>query len=227
MELFLQNFFNLDTLREGWPLLADGLAMTAKLVAVIVPLSVVGGLVVAVLQGLGSRWLSALLIVATDLLRAFPPLVLLILVYYGMPFVGLRLGEFAAATLTLVLNGASYYGEIFRAGIEAVPQGQRDAARSTGLGWLATMRFVVLPQAVRSVLPPLTTNTLELVKITSIAAAVSLPELLRAAQLLQGMVYNPTPLIAAALIYFVLLWPVVRLVSRMERQMIASHAARA
>jgi polar amino acid transport system permease protein len=227
MDLFLQNFFNLDTLREGWPLLAEGLAMTAKLVAVTVPLAIAGGLMVAVLQGLGLRWLNLLLIIAVDLLRAFPPLVLLILVYYGMPFLGLRLGEFAAATLTLVLNGAAYYGEIFRAGIEAVPQGQHDAARSTGLSWLQAMRWVVLPQAVRNVLPPLTTNTLELVKITSIAAAVSLPELLRAAQLLQGLVYNPTPLIAAALIYFVLLWPVVRLVSRMERRMIASHAARA
>jgi len=227
MELFLQNFFNLETLREGWPLLAAGLWMTAKLVAVAVPLSIVAGIVVAVLQGLGVRWLNLLIVVYIDLLRAFPPLVLLILVYYGMPFLGLRLGEFAAATLTLVLNGAAFYGEIFRAGIESVPQGQRDAARSTGLGWLQTMRFVVLPQAVRNVLPPLTTNTLELVKITSIAAAVSLPELLRSAQLLQGIVYNPTPLIAAALIYFVLLWPVVRLVSRMERRMIASHAARA
>jgi polar amino acid transport system permease protein len=227
MDLFLQNFFNLDTLREGWPLLASGLWMTAKLVAVVVPLSLAGGLVVASLQGLGLRWLNLLLIVFIDFMRAFPPLVLLILIYYGMPFLGVRLGEFAAATLTLVLNGASYYGEIFRAGIEAVPHGQRDAARSTGLGWLATMRWVVLPQAVRNVLPPLTTNTLELIKITSIAAAVSLPELLRSAQLLQGLVYNPTPLIAAALIYFVLLWPVVRLVSRMERRMIATHAARA
>jgi polar amino acid transport system permease protein len=186
MDLFLQNFFNLDTLREGWPLLAQGLWMTAKLVAVVVPLSVAGGLVVAMLQGLGQRWLNALLIVYIDLLRAFPPLVLLILIYYGMPFLGLRLGEFAAATLTLVLNGASYYGEIFRAGIESVPQGQRDAARSTGLGWLATMRWIVLPQAVRSVLPPLTTNTLELVKITSIAADVAL-ELLRAARCRDGL----------------------------------------
>ena len=226
MEIFLHNFANIETLREGWPILAGGLWMTFKLVLVIVPLSIAGGMVVAMLQGLGSRWLNAILIVYVDLLRAFPPLVLLILVYYGLPFLRLRLGEFQAAVLTLVVNGAAFYGEIFRAGIEAVPLGQRDAARSTGLGWLATMRFVVLPQAVRNVLPPLTANTLELIKITSIAAAVSLPELLRSAQLLQGFVYNPTPLIAAAAIYFVLLWPLVRLVSRMERRMIASHAAR-
>jgi polar amino acid transport system permease protein len=227
MELFLDNFFNLGSLREGWPLLLSGLLMTGKLVALAVPLSLAAGLLVAMLQGLGQRWLNVVLIVYVDAMRAFPPLVLLILVYYGMPFIGIRLSEFAAATLTLVLNGASYYGEIFRAGIESVPHGQRDAARSTGLTWLQTMRWVVLPQAVRNVLPPLTTNTLELITITSIAAAVSLPELLRSAQLLQGLVYNPTPLIAAALIYFVLLWPFVRLVSRMERRMIASHAARA
>jgi polar amino acid transport system permease protein len=227
MDLFLQNFFNIDTLREGWPILAQGLWMTIQLVVVIVPLSILAGLVVAVLQGLNIRALSAALIVYVDLMRAFPPLVLLILLFYGLPFVGVRLTEFPCVALTLVLNGASYYGEIFRAGIESVPNGQRDAARSTGLTWLQTMRHVVVPQAVRNVLPPLTTNTLELIKITSIAAAVSLPELLRAAQLLQGLVYNPTPLIAAAFIYFLLLWPLVRVVSRMERRMIASHAARA
>ena len=226
-DLFLANFANLDSLARIYPLLLQGLRLTAILSLAALPLAMAAGLLIAILYSFHHRLLNAALLIYIDLFRSFPVLVLLILIFYGLPFLGMRLGSFAAAVLALVLNNSGYYGEIFRAGIEAVPQGQRDAARSTGLTWLQAMRWVVLPQAVRNVLPPLTTNTLELVKITSIAAAVSLPELLRAAQLLQGLVYNPTPLIAAALIYFVLLWPVVRLVSRMERRMIASHAARA
>ncbi len=85
------------------------------------------------------------------------------------------------------------------------------------------MAYVVLPQAIKAVVPPLTSNTLELVKLTSIASVVALPELLRTARMAQDLVYNPTPLMAAALIYFVLLWPVVRLISRLDRRSMAMH----
>jgi polar amino acid transport system permease protein len=86
------------------------------------------------------------------------------------------------------------------------------------------MRYVILPQAVRSVLPDLVSNTLEVVKLTSLASVVALPELLRMARLAQGVTFNPTPLILAAGIYFILLWPFVRLLSRMERRMLAPAA---
>ncbi|RMF92455.1 MAG: amino acid ABC transporter permease [Nitrospinota bacterium] len=222
MEIFLQNFFNLETLRQVYPLLLQGLAVSAKLVVASVSLGLSLGLVIAVLYSLHHRWLNLLLIVYVDLLRSFPPLVLLILIYYGLPFLGLRLPEFSAAVLGLTLNSSSYYGEIFRAGLESIPVGQMEAARSTGLTYLQAMRYVILPQAIRNVIPPLTTNTLELIKATAIASAVALPELLRTARIAQGLVYNPTPLVAAALIYLVFLWPLARLVSRLEREMLAS-----
>ena len=85
------------------------------------------------------------------------------------------------------------------------------------------MRWVILPQAIRNVLPDLVGNTVEVVKLTSIASVVALPELLRMARIAQGNMYNPTPLIAAALIYLVILWPVVRILSRMERKMMAGR----
>ena len=221
MQDFLDTFANLDSLIEVWPLLLSGLGITALLCVVTVPLGAALGLAVAVLHNLKRRWLTGALIVYVDLLRSFPPLVLLILIYYGLPFLGLELGDLAAASLALVLNSSAYYGEIFRAGIEAIPKGQREAARSTGLSAMQAMAYVVLPQAIKAVVPPLTSNTLELVKLTSIASVVALPELLRTARMAQDLVYNPTPLMAAALIYFLVLWPVVRLISRLDRRSMA------
>ena len=138
----------------------------------------------------------------------------------GSPFLGVALSPILAVALAFMLNTSSYYGEILRAGIESIPRGQWEAARSTGLSGTQTMRHVVLPQAVRSVLPDLVSNTLEVVKLTSLASVVALPELLRMARVAQGITFNPTPLIMAAAVYFVLLWPFVRLLSRMERRML-------
>lgn len=218
MEAILENFFNVTVFLDSYPLLLRGLWMTLQLVAVVVPMAVLLGLGVATLYAFHVRFVNPLLIVYVDLLRAFPPLVLLILLYFGLPFVGLELASFVAVVVALVLNGSSYYGEIFRAGIESITPGQWEAARSTGLTMAQTLVFVILPQAIRSVIPPLATNTLELIKATSIASVVALPELLRTARIAQGLAYNPTPLMMAAIVYFLLLWPFVRLLSRLERQ---------
>jgi polar amino acid transport system permease protein len=223
MDQLAQNFFNVDVLMKVYPLLLQGLWMTLKLCVVVVPLGVVGGLVVAVAYSLHVRWLNWLLIAYVDFFRSFPPLVLLILVFYGLPFIGVEVTNFVAVLIAFLLNTSSYYGEIFRAGIESVSRGQREAARSTGLNFLQTMAYVVLPQASRNVAPDLTSNTLEVIKFTALASVVALPELLRMARVSQGITYNPTPLIVAALIYLALLWPLVRLLSRMERRMLAKH----
>jgi polar amino acid transport system permease protein len=217
----VQGFFDTAVLIEVWPLLAQGLAMTALLTVAVVPGGVLAGLVIAVLFSFRLRPLNVLLVVYIDFLRSFPPLVLIILIFYALPFVGVRLSEVPAFVLALVLNASSYYGEIFRAGIQSIPKGQFEAARSTGLGPLQTMAYVVLPQAVRNVLPPLVGNTIELVKGTSLASVVAIPELLRNARIGQSLTYSPTPLIACAVIYLALMWPAVRLLSRMERRVLA------
>jgi polar amino acid transport system permease protein len=221
MSDLVATFLNLDVLRQIWPLLLQGLWMTLALAIVVVPLSIALGIVVAVAQDLPSRPLRALLAVYTDVLRAFPPLVLLIFIFYGLPFLGVKLSGFPAAVLALTLNGSSYFSEIFRAGLESIPKGQREAARSTGLSWLQSMSYVVIPQGARNVLPDLVSNTVELVKQTSIASVVALQELLRSAQIAQGLVYNPTPLVAAAAIYLLMFWPFVRIVSRLQRKSVA------
>ncbi|WP_089176995.1 amino acid ABC transporter permease [Bosea sp. AS-1] len=224
MNELVTTFFNLDVLQQVWPLLLQGFWMTLALAAVAVPLSVLTGIAIAMAQDVPSKLLRFLLIAYVDVLRAIPPLVLLIFIFFGLPFLGMKLNEFTAAVLALTLNGSSYFAEIFRAGIESVPKGQREAARSTGLSWFQSMVYVVVPQGTRNVLPDLISNTVELVKQTSIASAVALQELLRSAQLAQGLLYNPTPLIAAAIVYFLMFWPFVRLVSRLQNRTAMSAA---
>lgn len=218
MPSFTETFLNWEILAAVWPLLAQGVEMTLLLAAFSLPLAIGGGLLLAVLHGLDCRPLRAVLVAYIDLMRAIPPLVLLIFIFYGLPFLGLELGPITAATLALTLNGSSYFAEIFRAGLESVPAGLREAARSTGLTWRQMMGAVVIPIGIRNVLPDLVSNTLELFKETSIASAVALQELLRSAQIAQGITYNPTPLVAAAAIYLLALWPFVRLVSHMQKR---------
>lgn len=223
MEALVRSFFNLEILAQAWPILLSGFWMTLLLTIVVVPLGLAGGLGVALASTSRRRALRALTIVYVDFFRAFPPLVLLMFIAYGLPFLDIRLGAFGSVALSFLLNTSSYYGEIFRAGIESVARGQTEAARSTGLSPLQAMTSVVLPQAVRNVVPDLISNTLEVIKLTSIASVVALPELLHAAREAQSLTYNATPIIAAGIIYLVCLWPLVRLLSRFEHRQIALH----
>jgi polar amino acid transport system permease protein len=218
MAEILDTFFNVEILLRVLPFMLEGLGMTLLLCALTVPIGLAGGLAVAWVWSLKKRWVNWLLVVYVDFFRAFPPLVLLIFVYFGLPFVGVDLPPFAAVAIAFLLNASSYYGEIFRAGIESVPHGQWEAARASGLSRFQTMLYVVLPQATRNVLPDLIGHTLEVVKLTTIASVVALGELLHAARLAQSLVYNPTPIVAAALIYLALLWPAVRLLRHFEHR---------
>ena len=221
MGQIIQNFFNVRIIRAAFPFLLKGFGMTALLVLTVVPLGVAGGLTVALLSTAKSRWVKWGVIVYTDFFRAFPPLVLLIFIYFGIPFLGIDLPAFVAVAFGFLLNTSSYYGEVFRAGIESIPRGQLEAARSTGLNAMQTLAYVVVPQATRNVMPDLISNTLEVVKLTSIASVVALPELLYAARQAQSITYNATPIMAAGVIYLICLWPVVRLLSRFEHKTIS------
>jgi polar amino acid transport system permease protein len=216
----LETFLNLDIIKAAWPILLAGLGNTVMLSLVVVPLGLLGGLALAMLASVRKPWVRWPLMAWVDFFRAFPPLVLLIFLFAGLPFAGLELGGFACVAIAFFLNTGAYYGEILRAGIESVPTGQTEAARSTGLGRLQTMLFVVLPQAVRNVLPDLLSNTLEVVKLTSLGSVVAVPELLFQARQAQSLTYNPTPIVLAAVVYFAMLWPLVRLLSRLENRAI-------
>lgn len=223
LELLRFNFFNIDSVLRIYPLLFEGLWMTLKLCLLLGPIGFVSGMFLAAIYSLHIRWLNWILIVYVDFFRSIPPLVLLIYINYGLPFFGMDVPAFLAVLIAFTLNSSSYYGEIVRAGIESIPAGQLEAARSSGLSRRQAMIYVILPQALRNVAPDLISNTVELIKATSIASVVALPELLRMARVGQDLEYNATPLLAAALIYLVLLWPFVRLLSRLERRMMSTH----
>src|SRR5712691_10180866 len=218
MEALLQQFFDFGIMARALPLVLTGLGQTLVLCLVVIPLGLIGGLLVALTSLARSRAVRWSAAAAIDFFRAIPPLVLLIFVYAGLPFAGIRLSPLAAVAIAFLLNNSSYYGEIYRAGIESVGHGQWDAARSTGLKARQALIYVVLPQAVRNVLPDLISNTVEVVKLTSLASVVALPELLYSADMARSITFNTSPIVLAAGIYLVMLWPIVRLVSRLERR---------
>jgi polar amino acid transport system permease protein len=218
MDTILQQFFNLGVMEQAFPLILGGLKQTVIICLVVVPLGLAGGLAFALISLSRLRTVRWAAIAAIDFFRSIPPLVLLIFVYAGLPFAGFRLSPLAAVAISFFLNTSSYYGEIYRAGIESVGLGQWDAARSTGLRFYQTLAYVVLPQAVRNVLPDLVSNTVEVVKLTSIASVVALPELLYSADMARSVTFNSSPIVLAAAIYLAMLWPLVRLISRLERR---------
>jgi len=205
MDTILQQFFNLGVMEQAFPLILGGLKQTIIICLIVVPLGLAGGLAFALILLSRLRTVRWAAIVVIDFFRSIPPLVLLIFVYAGLPFTGFRLSPLAAVAISFFLNTSSYYGEIYRAGIESVGLGQWDAARSTGLQAYQTLAYVVLPQAVRNVLPDLVSNTVEVVKLTSIASVVALPELLYSADMARSVTFNSSPIVLAAVIYLAML----------------------
>ena len=221
MDAIVQQFFNVGIMKQALPLILAGFRQTVIICLIVIPLGLAGGLIFALLSLSRLRLVRWTTIAVIDFFRSIPPLVLLIFVYAGLPFAGIRLSPLAAVAVAFFLNTSSYYGEIYRAGIESVGIGQWDAARSTGLRDYQTLGYVVLPQAVRNVLPDLVSNMVEVVKLTSIASVVALPELLYSADMARSVTFNSTPIVMAAAIYLAMLWPVVRLISRLERRIAA------
>ena len=213
----LEVFFNLDVLRRSLPLLLLGLWTTILLGAASIVLGLLLGLVLVMLRLYARRPVRLIAIGYINLFRALPLLVLLVLIYYALPFLGVRLSSFAAATAALSLVSGAYTAEIFRAGIEAVPRGQFEASAALGLRRWRVMRSVVLPQAVRIVIPPLTSNGINVLKDTALASVVAMPDLLKQATQAQALFANPSPLIGAAALYLLLLLPLVALVGRLTQ----------
>jgi len=222
MEQIIQQFFNIGIMIEAMPIVWRGLGMTLMLSAAVIPLGLMGGLGVALLGDSRFALVRFLVIIYVDFFRAIPPLVLLIFIHTGLPFAGIRMSPFTSVCLAFLLNNSAYYGEVYRAGIESIGKGQTEAARSTGLSLFQTMLYVILPQAVRNVLPDLISNTIEVVKLTSLASVVALPELLYSSDMARSISYNASPIVMAAIIYLIILWPSVRILSLFEQKLATS-----
>lgn len=213
---FTSTFLNLDVLESAAPLMLKGFGMTALLGFVGLAFSIIAGLALVLVRLYSPKPMRVLAIIYIDLFRAIPLLVLLVMVYYALPFVGVRLSAFWAVTLAITLVASAYMAETFRAGIEAVPRGQFEASAALGFSWPRLMIDIVLPQAMRLVVPPTTGIAIGLIKDTALASVVALPDLLKQATQAQAFYANPSPLVGAAFLYLVLLLPLVRIVSILE-----------
>lgn len=214
----IETFFNHEVLWSALPALLRGFFNTLLLGIMSIAIGVPAGMVVGVIRLYAPKPIRLLMIGYIDIMRAMPMLVMLILIYYALPFLGIRLSSWASAVLAFSIVMAAYSAEVFRSGIEGVPRGQFEAAAALGLPFLLTLRKVILPQAIRIVIPPTTSNCVSMFKDTSLASTVALPELLKEASNAQAFYANPSPLIGAALVYIVFLWPMVRLVSVLEKR---------
>lgn len=212
-------FFNVDVLRRSFPILIRGLGMTLTLGATAIVFGTALGIGLALMRLYAARPLRLLATIYIDFMRALPVLVVLILIYYALPFAGIVLSSFTAAAVALSLVLGAYSAEVMRAGIQAVPRGQTEAASALGLGFWLTTRKVILPQAVRIVIPPHASNCVSIIKDTSLASVVAMTDLLKQATDAQALFANPSPLIGAALIYAAILWPLVRLTGWLEHRL--------
>ena len=204
---------NIDVILQA-TLITISLAFLAEMLGIVL------GLVLALLKISKSRFLSFPAQIYIDFFRGTPLLVQLIIIYFTTPLIGLRFESlFFAGLVTLSLNGAAYVAEIFRSGIQSIDKGQMEAGRASGLSYGQTMRHIIVPQAFRRTIPPLTNEFVMLIKDTSIISVIGLEELLRAARVIQSETFNGTPLIAAALIYLAICLPLIYFTNTLERRL--------
>jgi polar amino acid transport system permease protein len=214
----LDTFFNTQVMLSAFPALMRGFFNTLLLGLLSIGIGIPVGLAISLIRLYAPKPFQLLAIGYIDIFRAMPVLVVLILIYYALPFVGIRLSSWVSATMAFSFIMSAYSAEVFRSGIESIPKGQFEAANALGLPFLLTLRKVILPQAVRLVIPPTTSNCVSMFKDTSLASVVALPELLKEANNAQALYANPSPLIGAALVYLLFLWPMVRFVGLLERK---------
>jgi cystine transport system permease protein len=202
------------------PLLWAAIKFTAPLTLLSFALGLVLGLAVALVRLFGPRPLVPVVRFYVWIIRGTPLLVQLFLIFYGLPAAGIVLDAFPAALIGFTLNIGAYTSEIIRAVIASVPRGQWEAAYSIGMTWRQAMQRTILPQAARVAVPPLSNSFISLVKDTSLAAAITVPELFQAAQRIVATTYEPLILyIEAALIYLVMSSVLSSLQTKLEAQL--------
>ncbi len=202
------------------PLLWAALAFTAPLTLLSFAFGLIVGLLTALARLFGPRPLVAVARFYVWIIRGTPLLVQLFLIFYGLPSAGILLDAFTAALIGFTLNIGAYSSEIIRAVIASVPKGQWEAAYSIGMTWGQAMRRTILPQAARTAVPPLSNSFISLVKDTSLAAAITVPEMFQAAQRIVAVTYEPLILyIEAALLYLAMCSVLSALQARLEERL--------
>lgn len=212
--------FDFSLIERAFPLLLMGAAVTVEITAMSVAVGFIIGLFAGVARICQIRPLRIIAAVYADCIRGTPLLVQIFLIYFAIPMAtGQRIEPFFAAVLACGINSGAYISEIFRAGIQSIDAGQMEAGRSLGLTWWQTMRFVILPQAIRNILPPLGNEFIAMLKDSSLVSVIGFEELTRRGQLIIAQTYGAFEIwLTVAALYLTMTLAISRIVSYLERR---------
>lgn len=209
----------MQAILDNWPLLIDGLVVTIEISIYVIVFGTLIGLVGGLSLLYGGSVLRGLFRAYVDIIRGLPLLVTIFLIFYGIPAVGIPMDKFPAAVLALSFFAGGHMSEIIRGAVGSIPKGQMDAAASIGLTFFPRLRYVILPQAIRRIVPPWVNLCVELIKGTSLVSLVSITDLLLSAQQILERTAQPIPFyILTAAIYFVLCYSMATLGGRLEKR---------
>ncbi|WP_027407419.1 amino acid ABC transporter permease [Anaerovibrio sp. RM50] len=213
--------FNFDLVIQSFPLLLLGAGITIKITALSVGLGMIIGMFVGIARISHVAPLRMLAAVYIDFLRGTPLLVQIFLIYFALPIMlDQRVDPFVAAITACGINSGAYVAEIFRAGIQAIDDGQMEAGRSLGMTWVQTMRYIIVPQAFKNIIPPLGNEFIALLKDSSLVSVIGFEELTRRGQLIIARTYGSLEIwLSVAVIYLAMTLAISRLVAYMEKRL--------
>ena len=212
--------FDVDLIIDAIPLLLTGAVITVKITALSVAVGIIIGLFIGIARIGSIRPIRFLAAVYVDFFRGTPLLVQIFLIYFALPLItGQRVDPYVAAITACGANSGAYVAEIFRAGIESIDAGQMEAGRSLGLSWVQTMRYIIVPQAFKRVIPPLGNEFIALLKDSSLVSVIGFEELTRRGQLIIAKTYAAVEIwCCVAIIYLVMTLTISRFVAYLERR---------
>lgn len=212
--------FRYDIIVDNFPLLLKGAFFTIEITALSVAIGVLIGIVIGIMRLSDKKIFRYLAAIYVDFIRGTPLLVQIFIIFFALPqFTGIKLDPFSAAVAACGINSGAYVAEIFRAGIQSIEKGQMEAGRSLGLSWFQTMRYIIIPQAFKVVIPPLGNEFIALLKDSSLVSVIGFQELVRSGQLVIARTYAATEVwLMVAFLYLIMTLSISRLVSYLERR---------
>ncbi len=214
--LFCKLFLNPPVIVSSIPIVFEGFVMALKIVFLAFPLAIPFALMLALMRISSNHLIRGIANVYVNVVRGTPAFLQIYIAFFGLPLAGINIDNFPLGVIVMCMNSAAYMGEIFRAGIQSIPKGQGEAARSLGMNGFQTMLYVIVPQMVRNVLPTLTNEFILLYKDTSLLAAVGVNEIVMGARTIVATTGSITPYVVAALFYLALTLPLAKFVEHRE-----------
>jgi polar amino acid transport system permease protein len=216
--------FDFGLIVESVPLLLKGAVYTVQVSVLAIAFGLILGWILGLVSVSGVRWLRAVTWAYVQFIRGTPLLVQIFLIYFGLPALGINIPAFWSGVIALGLNSGGFQAEIVRAGIESIDRGQTEAARSIGMSGLQTLLFILVPQTIRRVIPPLTNELITLTKSSSLLSAIAVLELTHAGQAIIARTFAPFEIYAAvAVLYLVLIAVLSRGSALLERRVFVNY----